>query len=77
MKVLSRLENGGWKCRVVGRVGKMLRLETEGGAMTVHLAFLATHGPIEKVAAIELDARFSCVHFHYPAAGRLINLRSE
>lgn len=46
---LSRLQHGRREVAMAGRVGKVLRLQAEARAVTIHVAFLARDGAVEEV----------------------------
>ena len=71
---LTRIEADRWESLNVWRVGEMLSLETESGAVLIVYATLAELSAINKVASIELDARLCCVDSHYTTALRISHL---
>ena len=70
----SRLQNRGRKFRLIWRVGIVLRFETQRSVLVVSTGAFAA---IEKVAAIKLHARLSCVKLHHATAGRLLDARGQ
>ena len=64
---------------MIGRVGKMLRLQAKGAAAVVSLAFLALDRSIEEVTCIELDTGLRGRNVKDSAGGWLVYLgrRSE
>ena len=55
----------------------MLRLQAKTVTLLVHLPAFAGDGAIEKIAAVELDARFAGVDLHHSPAGRFIHARGQ
>ena len=64
---LPGIEPRRWKIRTVWRVGIDLRFQAERVILAVNAAILAGHGPVEKIAGIELDAGLVGPEFENPA----------
>ena len=58
---------------MVWRIRKMLRLQTKSATMRVDLGTLPVNRPVEKVAAIELNAWFSGPDFHVSTGFPIVN----
>src|SRR4030081_3083366 len=72
---LTRPQHRRRKRGLIGRVGKVLRLQTESSAMPVSPPFLAAYGAVEEIAGIELCARLRGIHVERAAVGRLGHAR--
>ena len=62
---------------MIGGIRETLSLEHNGIPKVVDFAALAGDGPIEEVAAVELQARLSGINLHHPARGWLIHTAGE
>src|SRR5690606_29370433 len=70
------IENDGRKFRLIGRIGKMLRLNAEAAAMTKALP-PCTETAIEEIAGIKLRARLGGQYFQHTTSGVLFNSRRK
>ena len=58
---------------MIGRVGKVLRLQAESVTVVVYLVPLPLNRAIEEISAIELDAWFGAQNLKNAAAFRLVS----
>ena len=58
---------------MIGRVGKVLRLQAESVTVVVYLVPLPLNRAIEEISAIELDAWFGAQHLKNTAAFWLVS----
>src|ERR1700722_7301410 len=72
VKLLPQLQFRRGKFGMVGRVGKVLSLQTESVARLIHSAFFPGDRTIKKISRVELNARLGRQHFQSPAAGGLV-----
>src|SRR5580700_5126193 len=71
---LTRLQFRGRKIRMLWRIGKVLGFQAKASPDAVRLPALAFHCPIQKVAAVELNPWFGCLHLKQPPTGRFVDL---
>src|SRR5690242_975900 len=65
-----RLQFGGRKLGLVGRVGEMLRLQAESGATRILHASLTRYRAVQKIPAVKLHSWLRGPHFqHTPGTG--------
>eukprot|EP00967_Tisochrysis_lutea_P144591 scaffold270158_cov32-Tisochrysis_lutea.AAC.1 len=64
---LSPPKHSVWKVGLVGRIGKVLRLEAEAGVPVVFGAVASRELAVQVVASIKLDPGLVCAHSHPPA----------
>jgi hypothetical protein len=69
----ARLEDGARERRLVGRIGKMLGFEAEGGVLAIHHPVVALEAAIEEVTGIELHAGLVGGHCQRAARDGLIH----
>ena len=70
MIFLPRPQDGGGEVGLVGRVGEVLRFQTEAAAFGVHLPAFAGEGIGHHIAGVELDARLASGDIQTATAGR-------
>ena len=71
-KRLSRAENHARESRMVGRIGKMLRLEGDGRAVRIEAIVFSVNRPVEKVTGIELKPGLRGANVECAATRRLV-----
>src|SRR3989337_292347 len=69
----GRVDSRGAELRLIGSVGKLLRLKRETVTHAVKAAVLAGVGPVEEVAGIELDPRIGGEDLEHTARSRILN----
>ena len=74
---LAGFDLGRREFRLIGRIGKVLRLEAEGGPAAVNLATLPVDCAIEEVPGVELHPGLRGQDLHHAAGFRLRDARRK
>ncbi|KAG5719920.1 hypothetical protein E4T56_gene15533, partial [Termitomyces sp. T112] len=74
---LAGIDAGGNEIGMVGRIGKLLRLQRDAVAHAIDVPVLAQHRAVDESACIELDPRLGGKHFQHPARGPVGQTRQE
>src|SRR5580704_7510058 len=72
---ITGLQRSGWKIRMIGRVRKVLCLQTQGRMQLIGFAAFTFDRSVQEVSTVELDSRLISQNFQQAPARWIIELR--